>query len=219
MPITHTCPHCSKTSEVDAVPQATFDERRKAIEAQRDNATALAKDAEKRAQELAAQSKDWKAAAEELSAIKAKTEEDGALTAAGLRADVDPRHRAYLRALYDSAPAPETGDKPTFADFLRAAAASATPDPFVAALRANPAALAAPPAPGTPAAPAPGTPAAPPAPPRPPVLPPRGEAAPAPASTGLEGVMRAAAAAAAAGRPWTREEMAAATKPHLPPKA
>lgn len=218
MPIETTC-ECGKTVKVNAVPQDVFDSRLKELANQRDGFKKEA-DTERAARvKLETDSKDWKTAAEELAAVKAKTEEDAALSESGLRLDMANHHRSYLRSRYDDTAPAEGTEKPTFSEWLKAQTAAPDADPFLLALRATPTTSAASPAPGAPVAPAPGSPSAPPAPPRAPVLPPRGEAAPAPASTGLEGVMRAAAAAASAGRPWTREEMAAATKPYLTPKA
>lgn len=211
MPIPFTC-DCGKTHSIEGVTQATFDERRKTIEAQRDGFKAEADKYRAEAAKIAADAKDWQTAAQELSAMKAKAEEDSALAAAGLRADAAPWHRSYLRDRYDAAPKPETGDKPAFADWLKAQASAPDADPLLLALRATP---------GTPANPAPANPV-----PRQPIAPPTPGGNPVPpGASQVEAILQAARAASANGRPMNDADVRAqlrAADPQLaqqfPPK-
>lgn len=207
MPIDHKCTACGADNKIDAVPQATFDERLKALAAQRDGFKTEA-DKERAARAtLETQSKDWKAAAEKLAAVEAKAEEDSALAAAGLRADAAPHHRGYLRSLYDAAEKPADADKPAFADWLKAQTAAADADPLLLALRATPGQL-------NTAPPAPAAPGQPPAPRPPAVLPPNsGQPAPAPGGDPQASIMARMNADAAAGRPWSAQQVLEAMNP------
>lgn len=211
MPIDVTC-ECGKVHKVEAVPQAVFDQRLKSTADQRDGFKAEADKERAARQKLEADTATWKAAAEELTAVKTKAEEDSALSAAGLRADAAPWHRSYLRDRYDAAPKPETGDKPAFADWLKAQASAPDADPLLLALRATP---------GTPANPTPANPA-----PRQPIAPPTPGGNPVPpGASQVEAILQAARAASANGRPMNDADVRAqlrAADPQLaqqfPPK-
>ena len=207
MPTDLTCPHCAKSAPHDVVPQATFTERLSAIGAQRDGFKAEADKHRAEATKIAADAKDWQAAAQELGAMKAKAEEDGALAAAGLRADAAPHHRSYLKSLYDAAPKPADAEKPPLADWLKAQATAADADPLLLALRATPG------SPGTPANPAiPQTTITPAR--APVVLPPTPNTAPPVPGGNPQAALHAQMAAdAAAGRPWTLEATEKALAP------
>ena len=199
MPTELTCPHCAKSAPHDVVPQATFTERLQALGAQRDGFKDEAAKANAARAKLEADSKNWKAAADKLAAVEAKAEEDGALSAAGLRADAQAHHRAWLRDLYNTAPKPETGEKLPFADWLKAHVTAPDADPFVLALRATP---------GSPATPAnPANPQTPVIPARPPVtLPPTPNTQPpVPGGDPRAAIYNQINADAAAGRPWSPE--------------
>lgn len=207
MPTDLTCPHCAKSAPHDVVPQATFTERLQALGAQRDGFKDEAAKANAARAKLEADSKDWKTAADRLAAVEAKAEEDGALSAAGLRADAQTHHRAWLRDLYNAAPKPEAGEKLPFADWLKAHVAAPDADPFVLALRATP---------GSPAAPTnPANPQAPVIPARPPVtLPPTPNTQPpVPGGDPRAALLAKMHADATAGRSWSLEAAEKALEP------
>lgn len=135
MPLKITCSSCQHVQEVDAVPQATFNDRLKGLAEQRDGFKKEADDLRTERDRITSESATWRRDAEELVRLRSQAEEDAAFSAAGLAVQ-QPHHRAYTRSLYEAeVPKEGEGEKPTFAEWLKAHVASESPDPMLLALR------------------------------------------------------------------------------------
>lgn len=131
----YSCPHCSEAIP-DAVPKETMKQRLAAKDSQIADYKAEAREQRQRADGLEAASAEWRAAAEELAAVKARAAEDAAFAEAGLRPDLSDRHRRILRAEYEAATADQGDDAPPMGEWLKSELSADQPDPILAALRA-----------------------------------------------------------------------------------